>query len=102
MWVVSLVGIFLPGLLLIMGIMPWWWQIQQHVWVQRALLGVQAAVVGVLAATLWDPILTHAIANGVDIAIWIIGTVALIRFKSPAWIVTVLCALVGFIALRYW
>ena len=100
--VLGIIAIFLPGLLLIMGIMPWWWQIQQHVWVQRALLGVQAAVVGVLAATLWDPILTHAIANNVDIAIWIIGTVALIRFKSPAWIVTVLCALVGFIALRYW
>jgi len=103
-WLQGILGtmaIFLPGWLLIMGIMPWWHQIQQHVWVQRALLGVQAAVVGVLAATLWDPILTHAIANGIDIAIWIIGTIALIRFKSPAWIVTVLCAVVGFIAMRY-
>jgi chromate transporter len=99
--VLGAVAIFLPGWLLIMGIMPWWRQIQQHIWVQRALLGVQAAVVGVLAATLWDPIMTHAIANGVDIAIWIIGTTALIRFKSPAWIVTALCAVVGLIAMRY-
>jgi hypothetical protein len=45
--------------------------------------------------------MTHAIANGVDIAIWIIGTTALIRFKSPAWIVTALCAVVGLIAMRY-
>lgn len=99
--ILGVIAIFLPGGLLIMGIMPWWRQIQQHVWVQRALLGVQAAVVGVLAATLWDPILTHAIANNVDIVIWLIGTTALIRFKSPAWVVTVLCAFVGVVALHF-
>lgn len=97
----GVVAIFLPGWLLIMGIMPWWLSIQQHTWVQRALYGIQAGVVGVLAATLWDPILTHSISYGSDVAIWIIGTIALIKFNSPAWLVTVVCALVGFISLRY-
>jgi chromate transporter len=93
--VLGIIAIFLPGLLLIMGIMPWWWQIQQQVWVQRALRGVQAAVVGVLAATLWDPIMTHTLTDIVAIAIWGIGTALLIHFKWPAWVITGLCAGIG-------
>jgi chromate transporter len=97
-WMQGILGIFaifLPGLLLIMGIMPWWHQIQQQVWVQRALRGVQAAVVGVLAATLWDPIMTHTLTDIVSIAIWGIGTTLLIQFKWPAWVITGLCACIG-------
>lgn len=98
--ILGVVAIFLPGWLLIMGIMPWWQIIQQHTWVQRALHGVQAAVVGVLAATLWNPILTHAFSNGTAIAVWIIGTTALLRFGIPAWAVTILCALTGYMSMR--
>lgn len=93
--VLGIIAIFLPGLLLIMGIMPWWQQIQQQVWVQRALRGVQAGVVGILAATLWDPIMTHTLTDKVSVAIWGIGTALLIYFKWPAWVITGLCAGIG-------
>lgn len=96
--VLGIVAIFLPGWLLIMGIVPWWQTIQQHVWVQRALRGIQAAVVGVLAATLWDPIMTHALTDIAGIAIWSIGTTLLINFRWPAWVITVLCACAGLIS----
>jgi chromate transporter len=91
----GVIAIFLPGWLLIMGIIPWWQQIQQQVWVQRALRGIQAAVVGLLAATLWDPIMTHSLTDISGIAIWSIGTTLLIQFRWPAWVITGLCAGIG-------
>ena len=93
--ILGLIAIFLPGGLLIMGIMPWWQTIQQQVWVQRALRGIQAAVVGLLAATLWDPIMTHSLTDISGIAIWSIGTTLLSQFRWPAWVITGLCAGIG-------
>lgn len=86
----GLVAIFLPGWLLIMGIIPWWHAIQTQEWVRRALTGVQAAVVGLLAATLIDPIVPAAISTHIDTGLWLLGATLLIVLRWPAWLVTVL------------
>ena len=90
---VGLVAIFLPGWLLIMGVMPWWSTIQTHPHVQRGLAGIQAAVVGLLAATLIDPILPAAIQQHYDTAIWLIGVALLVVVRWPAWVVTLIVVL---------
>jgi chromate transporter len=89
----GLVAIFLPGWLLIMGVMPWWSAIQSHPRVQRGLAGIQAAVVGILAATLIDPILLAAIQQRHDTAVWMLGSTLLIVVRWPAWMVTLLVVL---------
>lgn len=98
----GVVAIFLPGWLLIMGVMPWWHAIQARDWVRRALTGVQAAVVGILAATLIDPIMPAAIQSSRDTTLWLLGAALLIVVRWPAWVVTVL-VVCGAVAIRwYW
>ena len=93
--VAGLIAIFVPGWLLIIGIQPWWQQLTQHVRVHRALLGIQAAVVGLLGATLWDPLMRHALLTPIDVALWIAGFAALQVLKLPAWHVALACAIIG-------
>lgn len=93
--IAGLVAIFLPGWLLIIGIQPWWQQLTQHVSVYRALLGIQAAVVGLLGATLWDPLMRHALLLPTDVALWVAGFAALHVLKLPAWHIALACALIG-------
>ncbi len=92
----GILAIFLPGWLLIIGIQPWWQQlIQQHVYIHRGLLGIQAAVVGLLGATLWDPLMAHALHTPIDVAIWITGFAALHVLRLPAWSIALVCAVIG-------
>ncbi|MBM4412875.1 MAG: chromate efflux transporter, partial [Chloroflexi bacterium] len=93
--VVGLVAIFVPGWLLIIGIQPWWHQVTQHASIYRALLGIQAAVVGLLGATLWDPLMRHALLTPADVALWVAGFAALQALKLPAWHVALACAVIG-------
>ena len=57
----ALVAIYVPSFLLLGGVLPFWSTLRRHVRVQAALVGVSAAVVGVLAAAFWDPIITRSI-----------------------------------------
>ena len=58
---IAVVAIFLPSFLLLGGVLPLWSSIRTHASVQAALVGIGAAVVGVLAAALWNPVLTTSI-----------------------------------------
>lgn len=93
--IAGLVAIFVPGWLLIIGIQPWWQQLTQHPAIYRGLLGIQAAVVGLLGATLWDPLMQHALIVPLDVALWVAGFAALQVLKLPAWQVAIACALIG-------
>jgi chromate transporter len=93
--IAGLVAIFVPGWLLIIGIQPWWQQLTQHVSVYRGLLGIQAAVVGLLGATLWDPLMQHALQVPLDVALWVAGFAALQVLKLPAWHIALACAIIG-------
>ncbi len=95
----ALIAIFLPGWLLIIGVQPWWQRLQRIPWVQTGLQGVQAAVVGILAATLWQPIMSHAIQVPWHMALWLCGVALLTIAKRPAWQISfgsaALCWIVG-------
>ena len=95
--IAGLVVIFVPGWLLIIGIQPWWQQLTRHASMYRALQGVQAAVVGLLGATLWDPLMRHALITPIDVALWVAGFAALQVLKLPAWHIAIACALIGFV-----
>jgi chromate transporter len=66
---VSLLAIFLPGLLLVAGVLPMWSMIASHKRAASALAGINAAVVGLLGAALYDPVWKSAILTPADFAI---------------------------------
>ncbi|NKB72194.1 MAG: chromate efflux transporter [Candidatus Latescibacteria bacterium] len=91
--VTALAFMFLPGFLLVAGILPMWRQLAQGQLAGRALAGVNAAVVGLLAAALYDPIFTNAAKEPVDIAIGLIAFVMLTAWHASALIVVTWCVL---------
>ncbi|HEY2051505.1 MAG TPA: chromate efflux transporter [Caulobacteraceae bacterium] len=91
----ALVAIFLPGLLLALGALPLWSWLSRHAAARAALMGINAAVVGVLAAALWRPVLTTAITAPIDIAIAAVAFLLLFRLPPLAIVaLCVVCALV--------
>ena len=92
-----LAGIFLPSFLLIFGTLPFWESLRKFKSVQRILLGINAAVVGILLAALYNPVWLAGITSGIDFAIGISAFLLLVMWKSPPWLVVSLCALAGFV-----
>ena len=92
---IALVAIFLPGLLLMAGALPFWEQFRRWPWAQAAMRGANAAVVGILAAALYHPVFTSAVLTPLDFALALAGFVALVAWKCPPWIVVLALALAG-------
>ncbi|MBB3045910.1 chromate transporter [Litorivivens lipolytica] len=85
---IALLFMFLPGFLLVAGILPFWSSLSRHTVMSRAVGGVNAAVVGLLAAALYTPIITSGIARLIDLAIVLVGFILLFRWRlSPLWVV---------------
>ncbi|SPJ24253.1 chromate efflux transporter [Palleronia abyssalis] len=93
--VIGLVGIFLPGFLLLIGVLPFWDTFRTRPRAQAALCGANAAVVGILGAALYDPVWTSAIFTSRDFALALVGFVLLTVWKTPPWIVVCLLAAGG-------
>ena len=90
---IALVAVFLPGLLLVYGALPFWTALRARPAAQAAMRGANAAVVGILAAALYDPLWTGAVGGPRDVAI-VAGAVALLTAgAAPPWIVVALTAL---------
>lgn len=92
---IALVAIFLPSFLLVTGILPFWNSLRSIEAFQAALRGINAAVVGILLAALYQPIWTSAIHAPVDFALSLLAFGLLVIWKVPPWIVVVLAALIG-------
>jgi chromate transporter len=90
-----LFAIFLPSWLLIGGAVPFWHRIRAKAWMQAALRGTNAAVVGVLLAALYAPVMTEAIAGAADVAAALMAFGLLALWKVPPWAVVVLAAAAG-------
>jgi chromate transporter len=88
---VALGAIYLPGLLLVAGILPLWRAVAGRPDAARAIAGVNAAVVGLLAAALYDPIWMSAVRGPLDIAIAAVGFVLLAAARVPALAVVLWC-----------
>jgi chromate transporter len=82
-----LLAIFLPSFLLVLGVLPFWSWLRGQRQVQAALAGVNAAVVGLLLAALYDPLWTTAVRDWRDAAWVAVGVVALMWAKLPPWLV---------------
>jgi chromate transporter len=90
-----LVSIFLPGLLLVIGALPYWDRLRGSIAARAAILAVNAAVVGILLAALIDPIGTSAIVAPRDAVVALCALVLLTVLKAPPVVVVLLCALAG-------
>lgn len=84
---VCLTAVFVPSFLLVFGVMPFWDRLRASRHMQAALSGINAAVVGLLLAALYDPVWTNAILAPLDFAVALIALVALMTWKLPPWLV---------------
>ncbi len=89
------IGIFLPGLLLVIAALPHWQSLRRRAATTAMLGGVNAAVVGLLATALYTPVWTSAVLSKIDFAIAALGFLLLTRWKTPPLAVVVVCALGG-------
>jgi chromate transporter len=86
---VAVVAIFLPSLLLIVGVLPFWDRLKTRPGARGALAGVNAVVVGVLAAALWNPVLSSTVERPADWALVAAAYVFLAVAKLPPWLVVI-------------
>ncbi|WP_407945334.1 chromate efflux transporter [Pandoraea fibrosis] len=89
------VGIFLPGLLLVIAALPHWQALRERATTAAMLAGVNAAVVGILASALYSPVWTSAVHRPADFAVAAVAVLLLTRWKAPPLAVVALCALAG-------
>jgi chromate transporter len=81
----ALVALFLPGLLLVVGLLPFWAALRNREWLRRALAGVNASVVGILGAALYRPVWTGSVHSMQDILVVLAAFLALSAAKLPPW-----------------
>lgn len=89
-------AIFLPSFLLIVGTLPFWESWRRLPKMRQAMMGLNASVVGILLAALYDPVWTSAIYTPKDFAVAITGLVLLEVWKVPSWVLVLLIVLVSF------
>jgi chromate transporter len=95
--VLGLVGIFLPGLLVLIGMLPFWDAFRIRPDAQAAMRGVNAAVVGILGAALYNPVWTTSVKAPADLAIALVGFVLLAAWRAPPLVVVLVSALGGIV-----
>lgn len=93
--ILCLVAMFLPAFLLVIGALPFWDALRRRAWAQAMLRGINAAVVGLLLAALYNPVWTSAITNAGDFVLGAAAFLLLFMWKTPAWLVVIFCALGG-------
>ncbi|OXM82951.1 chromate transporter [Paenibacillus rigui] len=92
---IATIAIFTPAFLLTLGALPFWNTLRRLPKVKQALWGINAAVVGILLAALYDPVWTSAVRTPGDFSLALLLFGALMFWKLPPWIVVVLAAAGG-------
>ncbi|MED1202360.1 chromate transporter [Heyndrickxia acidicola] len=95
--VLALIAIFLPAFLLVAGALPFWNTLRSRPGFQSALAGINASVVGILIAALYNPVWTSAIKTPYDFCLALIAFGLLMIWKLPPWIVVIISALGGIV-----
>jgi len=93
--VVGLIGIFLPGILVLLGTLPFWHGLRRKTGAQAMMRGVNAAVVGLLGAALYNPVWTSSVHAPADLGIALVGFVLLMAWRAPPLVVVVVSAIGG-------
>lgn len=88
--IIATISIFLPGILLVLGIVPFWEQLRENGIFGSAISGANAAVVGVLGAALYQPIWTSSVLDPSDFALVIFGYALIEFWRVPNWAVVIL------------
>ena len=98
---VAVLAVFLPGGLLVVGCLRFWESLRGSATARRAMLGFNAGVVGILAAALYDPVLTRGVLDvGTEaLVVAIAAFIALSSWKAPAWSVVIAAGLLGWLIL---
>lgn len=91
--VLCLVAVFTPSFLLVIGVMPFWNHLRRLRPIRKALVGINAAVVGLLLAALYDPVWTSGIRSAVDFMLALVAFTLLVAWRAPPWLIVVLTAL---------
>jgi chromate transporter len=93
--VLGLIGIFLPGILILLGTLPFWDSFRKRTGAQAMMRGVNAAVVGLLGAALYNPVWTSSVKGPEDFGIALVGFVLLMAWRAPPLHVVIISALSG-------
>lgn len=93
--VLGLIGIFLPGMLILLGTLPFWDSLRKRIGAQAMMRGVNAAVVGILGAALYDPVWTTTVHSPRDFGIALVGFVLLVAWRTPPLVVVAFSAAAG-------
>ena len=91
----ALGAIFLPGFLILVAALPFWDRFRGMAPAQSVMQGANAAVVGILGAALYTPVLTGAVGDLRDLALALACFVLLTAWRAPPWLVVILAALGG-------
>jgi chromate transporter len=95
--ILGLIGIFLPGILILIGMLPFWDAFRIRPGAQAAMRGINAAVVGLLGAALYNPVWTTSVGTPADFAIALVGFVLLVAWRAPPLLVVIVSALGGIV-----
>ncbi|MFI4955274.1 MAG: chromate transporter, partial [Gammaproteobacteria bacterium] len=98
-WLVGLmcvVAIYLPSILILIGILPVWDTWRHYLGFQTVLAGVSAAVVGLLIAAFYHPVWSESIQSYLDIGIVLLAFILLQRYQWPQWLIVLLCVGITF------
>ncbi|MGZ9583604.1 chromate efflux transporter [Paenibacillus marinisediminis] len=93
--IVATIAIFLPAFLLVAGALPFWNTIRGNARMQQAMTAINAVVVGILLAALYDPLFTTAVQGAADFSLAAVLFVLLVYWKLPPWLIVLLGALSG-------
>jgi len=93
--VLGLIGIFLPGILVLLGTLPFWDQLRRKIGAQAMMRGVNATVVGLLGAALYSPVWTSSVHAPGDFAVTLVGVVLLTAWRLPPIAVVIVSAVGG-------
>lgn len=93
--IIATVAIFLPAFFLIVGTLPFWNHLRRNPKAKGALMGVNAAVVGILIAAFYNPIWTSSILTSVDFALAAVLFSMLVYWKLPPWVIVLAGAIGG-------
>jgi len=93
--VVGLVGIFLPGVLILLGTLPFWDALRKRSAAQAVMRGVNAAVVGLLGAALYSQVWTTSVKTTGDFGVALVGFVLLMAWRAPPLLVVIFSAIGG-------
>jgi chromate transporter len=91
----GLVGIFLPGMLVLLGALPFWSSFRKRAGAQAVMRGVNAAVVGLLGAALYNPVWSSTVHTAHDFGVALIGFVLLVAWRAPPLLVVAISAAAG-------